>query len=132
MPVLEVLSKSDTTDVVVVVTRYFGGVLLGTGGLVHAYSGTARLALEAAGPVERIPCLTASLVCSYSQYGKVAALIPAAGGTVDDTLFTAGVELRFTIEPHQLPLLNRQLADATRGEVQAQATGECFISRPVV
>ena len=91
MPVLEVLSKSDTTDVVVVVTRYFGGVLLGTGGLVHAYSGTARLALEAAGPVGKntVPS-TASLVCSYSQYGKGGGIDTGGGRYGGRHLFTAG------------------------------------------
>ena len=95
IPTLDVLQKSGVTDTVVVVTRYFGGVLLGAGGLVRAYSHGASIALEAAGIVTMRECVMASLSCDYNQYGRLQALIPECGGTVDDTVFGERVTMYF-------------------------------------
>lgn len=127
VPVLEVLLKSDVTDAVVVVTRYFGGVLLGAGGLVRAYSHGAKIALDAGEVITMALCQTASLLCDYNQYGRILSLIPEAGGVVTDTQFTDVVELSFHIPGENLSGLNRKLADATSGSVEAQVTGELFV-----
>ena len=127
VPVLEVLQKSGVTDLVVVVTRYFGGVLLGAGGLVRAYSHGAKIALDAGRIITMALCQTAELVCDYNQYGRLLSLIPEAGGVVTDTQFTDVVEISFQIPGESLPALNRKLADATSGSVQAQAAGELFV-----
>ena len=95
VPVLEVLQKSGVTDLVVVVTRYFGGVLLGAGGLVRAYSHGAKIALDAGRIITMALCQTAELVCDYNQYGRLLSLIPEAGGVVTDTQFTDVVEIPF-------------------------------------
>ena len=71
MPVLDVLRKSGVTDVVTVATRYFGGILLGGGGLVRAYSHTASIALQAAQIITMRECLLLSLTCDYGRYGRV-------------------------------------------------------------
>lgn len=71
VPVLEILKKEEITDTVVVVTRYFGGILLGTGGLVHAYSKVAKEGIEASGKVEMILCRTVKIKCDYTLLGKV-------------------------------------------------------------
>lgn len=126
MPVLDVIVKNGVQDVCVVVTRYFGGVLLGTGGLVRAYSQGAKIALEAGQIVTMQSCAVCALSCSYNQYGKAAALIPECGGAVDDTVFDAEVTLRFHIRPEQLGALNKKLADATAGEVQAKSDAEAY------
>ena len=65
-------------------------------------------------------CQTAELVCDYNQYGRLLSLIPEAGGVVTDTQFTDVVEISFQIPGESLPALNRKLADATSGSVQAQ------------
>lgn len=127
IPTLDVLQKSGVTDAVVVVTRYFGGILLGGGGLVRAYSHGARLALEAGGILTMTLCKTCTLACDYNQYGRVAALVPECGGVVDDTRYTDLVELDFHIPGEQIPALERRLADATCGQVAAEVTGERFI-----
>ena len=88
MPTLDVILKSDVTDVVVVVTRYFGGILLGTGGLVRAYTKGARIALDAGGIITMESCVVASVKCDYSRYGRISSLIPANGGFIDDTAFS--------------------------------------------
>lgn len=126
MPVLDVITKNEVYDVCVVVTRYFGGILLGTGGLVRAYSQGAKTALEAGHIVKMETCLICSLTCSYNQYGKVSSLIPELGGTVDDSLFEADVTVKFHIKPEMLDRLNKSLADSTSGEVQAISDGEQY------
>ncbi|MCD8026902.1 MAG: YigZ family protein [Clostridiales bacterium] len=131
MPVLDVILKQDIFDVCVVVTRYFGGTLLGTGGLVRAYSHAAKIALDASEIVMMQSCLLCELRCTYNQYGKVSSLIPESGGTPDDTVFESDVLIKFHIKPDLLPALNKSFADATSGEVQAQVKGESFFSVPV-
>ncbi len=126
MPVLDVITKNEVYDVCVVVTRYFGGVLLGTGGLVRAYSQGSKIALEAGQVVLMQNCLVCSLTCSYNQYGKISSLIPDNGGVIDDSVFETDVKLKFHINPDGLPALNKKLADLTSGEVQAISDSEQY------
>lgn len=126
LPVLEVLQKSGIVDAAVVVTRYFGGVLLGAGGLVRAYSHAASLGVQAAKPVVMQLCALLSLICDYSQYGILASLVPECGGVIDDAQFTDTVTLRFHMAHDAVPLFSRRLADATAGTVTAEKTGENF------
>lgn len=126
IPVLDVLQKSGVTDVVVVATRYFGGILLGGGGLVRAYSHTASIALQAAGIVTMRECLMLRVVCDYSQYGRVAALVPECGGVVDDTVFEERVELCFHMAPEDRGSFDKKLADATNGQAAAEETGKKY------
>lgn len=130
MPVLDVLQKSGVTDVCVVVTRYFGGVLLGTGGLVRAYSQAARLGLEAAQVVLMEHCACCTLRCSYTHYGKIASLLQEHGAGLDDTVYEADVLLRFHIKPEALPGLNKALADATAGEIAVETEKEAYFPKP--
>ncbi len=126
VPSLDVLQKAGVVDAAVVVTRYFGGVLLGAGGLVRAYSHAVSLALEAAGVVTMRLCLLQQLSCTYSQYGRVAALVPEHGGVIDASDFGESVSLRFHIAPERLPALCAALADATCGSCAPQPAGERF------
>ena len=128
MPVLEVLQKKELCDCVIVVTRYFGGILLGTGGLVRAYSQTASLAADAAGRVLMRPCAMCKLECDYADYGRLSSLVPEWGGRVDDAQFAQHVTLSF-----RLPLdaleggFHRVLADATGGRVECQTIGKDYL-----
>ena len=126
MPVLDVITKNEVYDVCVVVTRYFGGVLLGTGGLVRAYSQGSKIALEAGQVVLMQNCLVCSLTCTYNQYGKISSLIPDNGGVIDDSVFETDVKLSFHIKPDGLPALNKKLADLTSGVVQAVSDSEQY------
>lgn len=128
VPTLDVLNKSGVTDVVVVVTRYFGGILLGAGGLVRAYTKGAKIALEAGGIVTMKSCHICRLVCSYNQYGKLSGLIPACGGVLDDTDFGENVTMQFHIAPEHYGSFARQLADATNGSMEAEMLGEQFFA----
>lgn len=131
MPVLDVIVKNEIFDVCVVVTRYFGGVLLGTGGLVRAYSNGSKIALDAAQIVMMQNCLMCEARCSYNQYGKVSSLIMGLNAAIDDTVFESDVLINFHIKPEILPQLNKMLADATSGEVCAVETGEKYFVTPV-
>ena len=121
MPVLDVIRKSGITDVCIVVTRYFGGILLGGGGLVRAYSHSASLAVEAAGLIEMRSCSMCSLTCTYNQYGKLSSLIPDNGGTVDNADFSDNVKMDFHIPVSELPKLCKLITDTTSGTVSVES-----------
>lgn len=126
IPVLDVLQKSGVTDLVVVATRYFGGILLGGGGLVRAYSHTASIALQAAGIITMRECLMLELSCDYGQYGRVVSLVPECGGVTDDTVFEEKVTVRFHMDPDLLGAFSKKLADATNGQVTVIETGKKY------
>ncbi len=126
IPVLDVLRKENVTDCVVVATRYFGGILLGGGGLVRAYSHTAKIALDAGGIVTMRLCAAMRLTCDYALYGKVSTLIPACGGVIDDTEFGEAVTLSFHIPAEAEGQFAKQLTECSLGQLAAEKTGELF------
>lgn len=126
IPVLDTLKKAGVTDTVVVATRYFGGILLGGGGLIRAYSHTASIALEAARKITMRECLLLSLSCDYSSYGRVQGVIPDCGGVTDDTEFLEAVTIRFHLAPEGLENLEKRLADATGGTCTVRQEGKRF------
>ncbi len=126
MPVLDVLLKEDITDCVVVVTRYFGGILLGTGGLVRAYSHAAKLAVTSGGIITMCPCAILQVVCDYNFYGKLASLIPDCGGFVEDTQFTDSVAVTLKIPCEKSSDFVEKLTDSSNGKFSAQQLREEF------
>lgn len=98
MPVLNVLKMSGATDLCVVVTRYFGGTLLGAGGLVRAYGAAAKAALDAAGIAVCESFAVMQITLSYSDYQKLAVQLRAIGADVDDTQFGEKVTVTAAIE----------------------------------
>ncbi len=128
VPTLEVLQKQGVTDCVVVVTRYFGGILLGTGGLVRAYSQSAALALEAAGIIERRLCAFGEIVCDYAQYGWLGSLIPESGGKVDDAVFADGVTVSLHLPMEAVEPFCARLTDRSCGTLTFHVTEERYDS----
>lgn len=128
IPVIETLKKAGVVDAVVVATRYFGGILLGGGGLIRAYSHTASIALAAAEKITMRECLLFSASCDYSSYGRVQGVVPECGGVVDDTAFLEDVTLRFHIAPEQVEALMKKLADATGGKAVLKEEGKRFFA----
>lgn len=126
IPTLDVLQKNGLTDVVVVVTRYFGGIMLGGGGLVRAYSHGAKIAVEAAQKIVMEPCFLCKICCNYQQYGKVSALIPSFGGVIENTDFTDVVTVSFRLTTTAFPAFEKALTDATSGEIQTEQTGKAY------
>ncbi len=126
MPVLDVMLKNNVEDAVVVITRYFGGILLGTGGLVRAYSAGCSLALDKAQIVTMHLCAECAVICSYTQYGKLNTLIVSNGGYIDDADFADNVTLRFHIPTELVTYLDKQFADATAGKISVEIIGEKY------
>ncbi len=126
VPVLDVILKSGLTDIVVVVTRYFGGILLGAGGLVRAYTKGAKIAVAAGSIITMSNCISARLRCDYSQYGKISGLLPSFGGVIDNTEFTDNIELEYHIIPEKYDSLQKQIADFTCGKVYSEVIEESF------
>ena len=127
MPVLSVLLKQELVDAVLVVTRYFGGVLLGAGGLVRAYSAAASAAVQESGIAVMKNCVCCMLNSDYGRYGKADALIQEMGGTIQSTDFTDRVSISFYLEKEMLPLLQKELLELSCGDLQVQVLGEKYL-----
>ena len=126
VPVLDVLRKSGAEDVCMVVTRYFGGILLGAGGLVRAYSHTASLALCEARIITYEKYDEISLTCSYSDYQKLSAELPKFGAIVDGTDFSDDVVLRFALKQGQTADLLAKVQEMSAGKIVPEVTGTRF------
>ncbi|WP_165445360.1 YigZ family protein [Bacilliculturomica massiliensis] len=114
-PVLQMLDREGLTNVAVVVTRYFGGVKLGTGGLVRAYTGSAKLAVEAAGihQVRETVFLTAEI--GYTFLGKLQNLEKDGAFVIADTEFSDVVRITLTCAPEDLQAVEGLLSEVTGG-----------------
>ena len=119
IPVLDVLQKEGLTDCVVVVTRYFGGILLGGGGLVRAYSHAAKLAVDASGVIKMSMCVRAECECDYGYYGRLASLIPECGGTIENSEFTENVKVTFTMPQNLYGSFCAKFVDSSLGKYNA-------------
>jgi uncharacterized YigZ family protein len=119
-PALAVLRGSGLGDVAVVVTRYFGGTKLGTGGLVRAYSEAVRLVVDSVPRAEKILTHTIMLVFPYTYLERVRLLVAAQAGTVLDAVFAADVTLTARLAVEKLPAFQASLSDLTKGRVQAE------------
>lgn len=126
VPVLDTVRKSEVDGVCVVVTRYFGGTLLGAGGLVRAYSHAAKLALEAAEIVTYERYEVFSLECGYSEYQKLLPILSAHGAVIDDTRFEAEVTVKFAVKCGVIDRLEEKISEATFGRYLPEKEGERF------
>ena len=117
-PALEVLQHSGLTDLIVVVTRYFGGVLLGTGGLVRAYTTATARALGNAEVVTVRSVVELQVTVDYALYERASLLIDAAGAKQAPPEFTDRVTLRWQMPEHTEAPLLEQLRELTRGSAQ--------------
>lgn len=129
MPVLDCIRKRGITDCVVVVTRYFGGILLGAGGLVRAYSAAAKLALDAAGECEMALCSVCELSCSYTLYGKLPSLIANYDGAIDEQDFSDDVKLRFHLPAENLDRFSEDLREVSLGKIRATENNQSFFEK---
>lgn len=128
MPVLEVMRGAELQDLAVVVTRYFGGTLLGTGGLVRAYGKGAKIAIEAAGIVRMALCDVCSMTFDYSYYARLQALVYRFGGTIRDSDFGSLVTLRFALPEEQSEAFGAALTETTFGDVSCELEQKEFVA----
>lgn len=118
-PILDVLSHSGVVDALLVVTRYFGGILLGTGGLVRAYSTSAKQALENASLKYMTECSVLSLDIPYSMQGKLMSLLSDIDADIIETRFEDTVKLLFAVEKINADDFNKKLCEATSSKISA-------------
>ena len=126
MPVLDIIRKNGCTDTVIVVTRYFGGTLLGTGGLVHAYTSSALGALQAAEIIRYDIYATVQVSVSYSDYGKITTALSEHGIRIEDTGYDTGVTVLGSIQKDKLDALSLEITEATSGRAEIVLLGEEF------
>lgn len=129
-PILEVLLREGLTDVCVVVTRYFGGILLGAGGLVRAYTQGCKCAVDAAEVLVMHPAAELTVTMDYAFYGKLQYLLPAYGTVILGTDFGENVTQRLMLKTEKLPAFCKAVEEASSAGVVPQVTGERFFPFP--
>ncbi len=126
IPTLDVILKEGIVDVCVVVTRYFGGILLGGGGLVRAYSQGCRVALKAAQKLHMTPCTVLEVAVDYSFYGKLSYILPKYNITTLDSDFGADVVLKLMIKSERLSGFLKELTELSGGTVIPEVLEEKY------
>jgi len=126
LPVMGVLEKRGLTDCAVVVTRWFGGILLGAAGLARAYSQAAGAAADAAGTAAMTLCNIIRVHCGYAYYNRVQMLVSAGGAVILDTRFAGEVTLTLRGRADAAQGILAGIADASNGGAACEVTGEAF------
>lgn len=126
VPVLDVILKAGVTDVCVVATRYFGGTLLGAGGLVRAYSHTSKIALEAGHIITMAECAVIETVMEYSFYDRLNTLLADFGANVINTDFLDNVKVTFSLKADKVDDLSSKLTDMSGAKYSLNITGTIF------
>lgn len=130
LPMLDVLRKSGVTNVLAVVTRYFGGILLGAGGLVRAYSGSVAETLKDARLVNNVPASRIRIRLPYADYGKLQNI----AGTYDASVnaeFGADVQAEVIIREERRDAFMARMKEALLGALDAEEIGTCLLEEPV-
>ena len=130
-PMLNVFQREGVVDVCCVVTRYFGGILLGAGGLVRAYTQSAKDALDAAGVSVVRRWVEVLLPCSYAQFERVKLETEKFGGVIADADYGADVALTVLLPEERAEACQAHLRDLTAGTVEGMVCGERFQAVPV-
>ena len=129
-PMLNVFQREDITNVCCVVTRYFGGILLGAGGLVRAYGQAAKLALDAAGVCVVRRWAEVTVPCPYALFERVRQEVEAAGGVLGEMEYAADVTVRALLPEGAVEAFSARITELTAGGVCVAVTGEQFRGVP--
>lgn len=119
-PVLEVIEGNKLKNVIIVVTRYFGGVLLGTGGLVRAYTTAAKNAVNNAKIVKMCECDLFTVTCDYKYHEKLVSVIENKSGTITDTEFKDNIFIRFSVKSENSENLLNAIKEAFSSKIIAK------------
>ena len=130
-PMMQVLQKENLFNVCCVVTRYFGGTLLGAGGLVRAYTKGTKIAIDAAGKSMKRVWSVLYIPCPYSFYERVKLEAEAFGGVIRDTQFGAEVELEILVAQPKAQEFLDKILDMTSGTVEGMETSQEYRAFPV-
>ena len=130
-PMMQVLQREQIYNVVCVVTRYFGGILLGAGGLVRAYTKGAKIAIDAAGKSMKRVWSVLYVPCPYSFYERVKLEVAAFGGIIRNTEFTSEVELEILVAEQQAKPFLDKLTDMSAATIEGMETAKEYRAFPV-
>ena len=125
-PTLNVFRSAGIVDVVCVVTRYFGGILLGSGGLVRAYSKAATMALEAAGRARMAEWKAFGVLCTYAQYERVRRLLESLGAADIDGAFAEHVEISCLLPAASAGSVAGRISELTAGNAKVEERGSVY------
>ena len=128
IPTLEVIKKEDLRDVVAVVTRYFGGIKLGAGGLVRAYTKGAKVGIEAGIVIEKVKYTEVKIKIEYTQLGRIQNEIMNLGFKVKDTIYSEDVELIVYARNEEAQSLVDRMIDITSGTADVSLGEEYYLS----
>jgi uncharacterized YigZ family protein len=131
LPVLEAIKKAGVQDVAVVVTRYFGGTLLGASGLVRAYGKSASLGIEAAGIVRKMLCVETCIAMEYSLLGKLQAVMASKGYSVKDTTYTDNVVMEVYVPVDEFDPFSAMVTEASNGRAVISPGEKVYITKEV-
>ena len=131
MPMVQVLQREGLYNIVCVVTRYFGGILLGAGGLVRAYTKGAKIAVDAAGKSMKRVWSVLYVPCPYTYYERVKLEVAAFEGIIRDTQFGAEVELEILVAEGKAQAFLDALTEMTAATVEGMETGKEYRAFPV-
>lgn len=126
-PIFEVLEKQGLSDTAIVVTRYFGGILLGAGGLVRAYSQAAAAGVEAAGVAEALPAVDLRIQVDYALLGKVQYLLQQHGALTLNTDFGQEVVIDFRVREADRDPVAAAIGEASAGRIHVQEIGTALV-----
>lgn len=126
VPVLDVLQKRGLTDICAVVTRYFGGILLGGGGLVRAYSHAASLACDAAHIMDMRLCHRIRISAEYTMYGKISYILPGYDTITVGSDFGQSASLEILVLSDKIYPLIKEITEITNGTADIQDLGELY------
>ena len=130
-PMMQVLQRENLYNIVCVVTRYFGGVLLGAGGLVRAYTKGAKIAIDAAGKSIKRVWTALYIPCPYNYYERMKLEAEAFGAVIRDTQFGSEVELEVLVAQPQTQAFIDRITDMTAGTVETMELGQEYRAFPV-
>ena len=131
MPMLQVLQREGLYNCVCVVTRYFGGILLGAGGLVRAYTKGAKISVDAAGKSMKRVWTVLYVPCPYTYYERVKLLVAECEGMIRTTDFGAEVEMELLFAENMADTFLEKLTDMTAGTVEGMETGKEYRAFPI-
>ena len=126
VPVLDVLLKEGIVDACVVVTRYFGGVLLGAGGLIRAYSHASKIAVDAGNIITMAPCSVIRVSVDYSFYDRLNILLSSINANIEDTEFSENVTVDFSVKTELVSQFDDKLTEISNGKYKFTVIGEKF------
>ena len=130
-PILDIINGFELKDITVVVTRYFGGILLGTGGLVRAYSKAAKDTLETAQKYIMVPGITYDVCIGYSDYSKLESLVSKYDAIIENTSFQQDIVMRFTISKSRCHDFLDALTETFFSAVSAKKIDEKFTKQKI-